>query len=296
MRLAGGSERNIERVACSTLPRMGDRAEPAASEDERGLSQSQLDAVLGFIGYGNPAGSFWFLGIEERGVGDRTTLWAELLVRANNFAPIEDLKAALEHPAFASTFQVGQYVPTWLIMSKIVLRLSGDPDWQEYSHAQPYQAEQLGRRGGQTFLSELLPLPAGNVDDWPYPNLFATKDIYRDKVLPGRVDTLRHLLSRHQPTYVFCYGKSYWSQYRRLFPDVTDYRDVGGFAELGRTPGGTLVVLTPFFSSHAMGHSRIDEVALMLREDRFTWHDDDLTRLFGPDTPSVELRPDVNES
>jgi hypothetical protein len=102
MRLAGGSERNVERIARSTLPRVGDRGEPAASEGGRGLSQTQLDAVSGFIGYGNPAGSFWFVGIEERGVRDHATLWAELLARANHFAPIEDLKAALEHPACCS--------------------------------------------------------------------------------------------------------------------------------------------------------------------------------------------------
>jgi hypothetical protein len=281
-------------VACSTLQPMRNSGEAGVSNGETRLSQGQIDAVLNFIGYGNPAGPFWFIGIEERGVGGAATLWDELLVRAKHFAAIEDLKAAQEHPAFGSTFQVGQYVPTWLIMSKIVLRLSGAPDWHDYGQAQRYQADELGRGGGQTFLAELLPLPAGSVDDWPYPSLFPTKAVYREKVLPGRIATLRHLLDQHCPTYVFCYGKGYWSEYRQLFPDVTDFGDIGGFAKLGRTAGGTLIALTPFFSAYAMGHSRIDELALKLREDRFTYYDDDLDRLLGPNLRSLERPSDAD--
>ncbi len=190
---------------------------PTSSTDELTLSQSQLDAVLGFLGYGNPAGPYWFVGIEVRGVGDDATLWRELLVRADHFAPIGDLKRAHEHQAFESNdFAVGQYVPTWLTMSKIVLRLNGDPDWSDYGRARRYQGERLGRDGGETFLADVLPLPAGHVDHWPYPRLFPTKAIYRDKVLPGRVTARRQLVDQHRPATVFCYGTSYWDQYRQI--------------------------------------------------------------------------------
>src|SRR5579859_4570779 len=108
------------------------------------LSAAELNAALGFLGYGNPAGAYWFIGIEERGVGDSDTLWQELRVRAKHFAAIEDLKAAQGHPV-GSSFQVGQHVPTWLVMSKIVLRLNGDEGWHENARAQQYQAERLGR-------------------------------------------------------------------------------------------------------------------------------------------------------
>jgi len=120
------------------------------SNQEHALSPKQRDALFGFLGYGNPAGAFWFVGIEERGVGQAETLWHELLVRANHFESIEDLKRAQEHPAFGSDFTVAQQVTTWAVMSKIVLRMNGDPDWQSVDRARQYQAEHLGRIGGDT--------------------------------------------------------------------------------------------------------------------------------------------------
>jgi hypothetical protein len=258
-----------------------------ASLGEAQLSHEQVEALLGFLGYGDPSGPYWFVGIEERGVGDAATLWQELQVRAKHLEPIEDLKRAQEHAAFASNFTVGQYVPTWVIMSKIVLRLNGEPDWQNRSRTQQYQAKRLGRHGGETFLADVLPLPAGNVEHWPYTTLFANKQIYREQVLPVRIARIRELLERHRPAYVFCYGKGYWDQYRRLFPEVTEYEQIGGFALMGRTPSGSLVVLTPFFRSDAMGHARIDELARRLREDRFVWHETDI--VIEPPTAPLDI-------
>ena len=80
-------------------------------------------------GLRQPGRAVRFIGIEERGVGTADTLWRELLVRANHFEPIEDLKRAQEHPAFESDFTVAQQLTTW-VMSKIVLLMDGDPRWQ----------------------------------------------------------------------------------------------------------------------------------------------------------------------
>lgn len=250
-----------------------------SSSHPHGLSEEELGALLGFLGYGNPAGRFWFLGIEERGVGDPETLWRELHVRAAEFQPIEDLKRAQEHPAFGGGFSVSQHVPTWAIMSKIVLRLSsGDLDWSSRERVSHYQAKHLGRTDCETFLADLLPLPTRDVNDWPYPTLFDNKELYRSKVLPRRFESFRTLLQQHSPDYVFCYGKSYWDEYRMIFPGVSEYEPVAaGAVQVGRTGSGTLVVLTPFFASYLMGHNLIDAVAARLREDRFTWHDGDVT-------------------
>ena len=92
-------------------------------------------------------------------------------------------------------------------MSKIVLMMDGDPQWQEVERARQYQAERLGRAEGETFLADLLPLPANSVGDWPYPELFPDKDSYERQVLPGRIQALATLAQRHRPSFVFCYGK-----------------------------------------------------------------------------------------
>ena len=135
------------------------------------------------------------------------------MIRADHFEPIEDLKRAQEHPAFESDFTVAQRVTTSAIMSKIVLRMDGDPDWQSVDRARQYQAERLGRFGGETFLTDLLPLPANSVGDWPYPELFVGKEAYRREVLPARIAALRELATPRYQTHwsrshpVQCTGK-----------------------------------------------------------------------------------------
>ena len=54
------------------------------------LSRDQLRKLTGFLGYGNPTGRFWFMGIEEGGEGSAR----ELQMRARHFAAIEDQSRA----------------------------------------------------------------------------------------------------------------------------------------------------------------------------------------------------------
>jgi hypothetical protein len=217
------------------------------------------------------------MGMEERGVGNVNTLWRELKVRADHFEQIEDLKRAQEHPAFGADFSVGRHVPTWALMSKIVLRLNGDTQWRNTERARRYQAEELGRQGGETFLCDLLPLPAPNIKDWPYPELFPTRAHYEQEILPTRLAMFRTLLGEHRPTHVFCYGKHYWDYYRQLFPKIIEYEPIAdGSALLGRRQAGALVVLAPFLASYLLGNLRIEQIAVRLREERFRVDEDDL--------------------
>lgn len=181
-------------------------------------------------------------------------------MRADHFQPIEDLKRAQEEPAFGSEFRVSNYVRTWRIMTKIVLRLEGDADWSAPRRARSYQADQLGRFGGATFLADLYPLPAENDADWPYPELYPTRDDYRREVLPHRLGILHTLWQQYSPLYVFCYGKGHWAEYQQLFSEIEEYAPIlEGAMRLGYARHGRLVVPTPF----------------QLREERFTTHDDE---------------------
>lgn len=277
---AGGVERDSR--SGQTLPRMA----PDQANSYPRLAAAQHDALLGFLGYGNPVGPFWFVGIEERCVGNPETLWRELLVRADHFERIEDLKRAQEHPAFNSDFSLAQRVTTWAIMSKIVLRMAGDPEWSDVQRARQYQAYHLGRFGGETFLADLLPLPANDVADWPYPQLYTSKAAYRADVLPGRIAALRDLAARHGPAFAICYGRNHWAEYRQIFPDIENWEPIDGAAsEVGYSSIGTLVLLTPFFRWDAMGHARIERLVRRMREERFTWHDGDLVIEPAPDAP-----------
>ncbi len=158
----------------------------------------QIEKLLSFLGYGNPAGRFWFVGMEEQGEG--TELELEWRCR---FRPVEDVIWVHEQwdREFRSRdqgrdpglFEPRRLIPTWGTMSKLVLRLSGSSAWEDLEAVRRYQAERLGRLDGDTFLTELLPLPARNLDDWPYTAYFYSRADYVSRVLPERLGTLRAL-------------------------------------------------------------------------------------------------------
>jgi len=115
----------------------------------------ELTPVFNFIGYGNlEKAPVWFLGPEE--AGDLGTLAKRLA-----FEPIEDLKDAHvsklnigKHHDMSGKFELQT---TWGGMCHVMLHLHDqEPTCAAKSH---YQANELGRRKGETFLLELLPMP-----------------------------------------------------------------------------------------------------------------------------------------
>ena len=228
-------------------------------DDGSGSVPLRIDPVLGFQGYGNPAGRFWFVGMEEHGAKTEADIELELEWRSA-FRPIEDLIAVHEQwdrefRARASDrrpFDPRRLIPTWGTMSKLVLRLSGCSEWEDLETVRDYQSKRLGRLDGETFLTELLPLPAPNSRDWPelYHGFFPDRDAYVGAVVSERIRRLRALLDQHQPEYVFCYGKVNWKRYREVFKPADVQAILGGRMEVGRV-GTSTTVLTPFFARHS---------------------------------------------
>ena len=214
---------------------------------DTGLSRGQLQKLTGFLGYGNPAGRFWFMGIEEGGDGSAR----ELRVRADHFAPIEDQSRArtLVNPE-VNLWKCDS--PVWPPMCRIVARVAGDPEWRSIVRVKKYLEQHLGRLDGETFLTEVLPLPKRSVNNWPYEHLWATKDDYVEAVIEGRIELLRKLHQESSPTYTFCYGKDYWPHHKQIFPDLKFETLIDGDVEIG-VRDGSVVVLTRFFDPSYQG-------------------------------------------
>ena len=154
--------------------------------------------------------------------------------------------------------------PTWATMSKIVMRLEGHASWRETEAVRFYQSEKLGRIGGETFLPDLLPLAAESASSWHYPWLYESRQAYEADILPQRYEMLAKMFLRHEPTYVFCYGKGYWGQFEKAF-HAMDFQDIlGGRLRIGKQ-GKSVVVLTPFFFYYTMTAELIDGMVRRLR-------------------------------
>src|SRR5437899_1633894 len=141
------------------------------------LSDVDVQHLLDFVGYGNPSGRYWFVGMEE--AGDLKP--AELLTRAREFHAIDDLSRAHALPGYWT--DMTRLRPTWSAMSRLALRLSGEANWRDRELVRSYQVNRLGRAEGETFLTEALPLPCPSTAHWPYESLFGTRNLYRGKVL-----------------------------------------------------------------------------------------------------------------
>jgi len=214
------------------------------------LSERQIERLLRFKGYGNPAGRFWFIGMEE---GSDQPL-NELTGRADMWGEIEDL-AKVCRPWAPNLDLTKCITPTWWIMCQIVGKLSRESRWCDTGRngfVRTYQSTKLGRRNGQTFLTEILPLPKKNTGDWPFGFLYPTRQDYEDAVLSDRIKGLRNLFARHRPPYVFCYGKAFWPHHKKLFRDAEFRPILDGEAEIA-TLGRSTIALTKFLDPTITG-------------------------------------------
>lgn len=212
-----------------------------------------MDRRLQFKGYGNPAGLYWFIGIEERGS-------PKGLAAREHFEEVEDLARA--HSKELLNFPLTTLIPTWATMSRIVLRLDGENDWTRTSRVRKYQAERLGRFNGETFLADLLPLPATSTAHWHYADLYPDRETYVKALLPKRQEMLRGLFLKYRPKYVFCYGKGMWEEFSKVF-EVEFRAALDGYIKVASL-GNSAIVLTPFFFYYLMTINTIDRVALLL--------------------------------
>jgi hypothetical protein len=224
------------------------------------LTDTELEHLLNFVGYGNLEADVWFLGMEEGGGGEEN-------IRARlKFRQVEDCAEA--HSTLGITkFHTGQKIiqSTWRGMCYIMLRLEGKPIDRE--SIRNYQANYLGRRQGNSLLCELLPLPKPRINVWEYKTLipqFKSAEEYYQVVKPRRVKYLRELIQEHRPKIVIGYGqgaaKSYWQAYSELFPNLK-FSENGQF--LAAHDANTIVVLTNHFTSKTM-NGKFDEVVSVI--------------------------------
>ncbi|MCZ6538405.1 MAG: hypothetical protein O6922_01090 [Chloroflexi bacterium] len=210
------------------------------------LTAAQIERLLAFRGYGNPGGRFWFVGMEEGGSSDIT----DLRIRADKFDPVEDL--AESHKHFQSHNMKKLTTSTWRLMSAVVGRICDETNWRDPEFARSYQAHQLGRPHGETYLAEIFPMPKYGINDWPYEDLFGDQEKYRVELFQPRAKLLTdaYFSADPKPAFVFCYGSSFRDKHRKVFDFVNFELALENRIEWGRSEN-TVFLLTNFFNSRA---------------------------------------------
>ena len=216
------------------------------------LSKEELDRALKFEGYGNKAASFWYIAMEEGGGSVQ-----ELRKRVRQYDPVEHLHSG---PAKLGLDTKFLHVPTWRVMSKLVIALQGKTGWRETSSAREYQANELGRADGDTFLAELMPLPARSIGVWPYEAIYSSRKEYYADVRPRRIEWLRSEVRKFRPSWIICYGKSNWRYYEEIFRDVRFKPAINQEIRVGQD-GNATILLLPFFAYQFVSSALIEQVA-----------------------------------
>ncbi len=226
------------------------------------LTPPELASVIGFLGYGNPSRSVWFIGFEE-GLGNMTSadaLWN--LKTRGQFKPIMDLyEAHLNMRQNGQVIDVSKKPPTtqvWRWMAKLMIARGG-LDWSDKQEAVQYVRTSLGRSSGETFLTELSPIPTRSQSDLSWAKWFKDHvDDVQTKI--GRRQTmLKSLLSASSPQRVFCYGIGRKREFSELLG--TDWHQVCPDVF---TSTNSEHILLPFFGNGCMS-KRVVESLLDLK-------------------------------
>jgi hypothetical protein len=144
-----------------------------AMNDVGKWSQSECEKILGFLGYGSSSASIWFVGQEEGLGGKMSELDDEAgrnLRARGKWENLMDL-----HEAHLTLTEQGMPIDitkprrgsstVWLWMSRIARAYEGFTDWRDREKAREYMRSRLGRSTGDTFMTELSPVPKRNLGD-----------------------------------------------------------------------------------------------------------------------------------
>jgi hypothetical protein len=231
------------------------------SELQLKLSAEEIDRIVGFLGYGQPSAPVWFIGIEE-GLGkmDSEDIEKNLKARAS-FAETMDLREAhLRLLLKGKPIDVEKKPPptqVWQYMAKIMRAYGGNKDWIRLESAKEYIRSRLGRHHGETFLTELSPIPSKNGKDKTWLNWFRREDPGLNSKILQRAERLKQALVQNRPPLVMCYGNGnnlpekfadlLGVEWQPVCPNVCASRDYRR-------------LLLPFFGTGQLKHSVIEEI------------------------------------
>jgi len=203
-----------------------------------------------FYGYGNYAGSFWFVGMEEGGGKTIEAIAAQLSVwKSRGRRELEDLvtfNADLHEERFFAERPALQ--PTWNKLIRILLTAEGQDVQRE--HVRLYQRVSLGRPQGANCLIELFPLPSQSANHWIYaeysrlPQLI-NREKYSDYYLSARAKHIQERISQYRPAVVVFYSIN--PLYRKWWECIADTSfsfDRGIEAYLAKREGTILLIVS----------------------------------------------------
>jgi hypothetical protein len=144
----------------------------------------------------------------------------------------------------------------WRWMAKIMRARRGESDWSNSKSAKKYVRLNLGRSEGETFLTELSPIPTRNAADrMRWRDRFMQLDPELGSHLSRRQERLGQMLRQSPPHLVVCYGGGSADTFANLL-DV-DWLSVS--PRIQKSPDSRCLLL-PFFGQGHMSHDVVRDL------------------------------------
>ena len=164
-----------------------------------------------FYGYGNYAGDYWFVGMEEGG-GDSFNNIVQRLQAWHQRGRLELEDVAVYHAEIGEEWWFSpqpKLQPTWNRLIRIELSAKGQDVHTE--HVRAYQKEHWGRLNGTNCLVELLPLPSPSLGHWLYAEhsqlpYLVSRDTYTKHYAESRAEHLQQRILEYRPKAVIFYS------------------------------------------------------------------------------------------
>lgn len=222
-------------------------------------------------GYGNYAGDYWFVGMEEgcRGCTSGQIMQRMALWDGRGRHELDDVRDY--HLTLGVTWpfdDAPRLQPTWRGLMRIVLGAQRVDVTRE--ELREYQRTRLARHGGDTCLLEFLPLPSPSASDWFYAEhsripFLVSRRRYRDACAPWRADHIKQRIAQHQPKAVVFYSTNKWYRHWWEFIAGVPFESLGkDDPYVGRSPTTTYVIMK-HPTAHGVSTEYLQQVADVVR-------------------------------
>lgn len=234
------------------------------------MTGDDFKVIKNFIGFGNPRGAYWFIGIEEASEWeddkeeDRRNI--ERFRRQILPAVRDEIKTNEENRKKEGK----RFTRIYDYMSYLVLASTGRPS--DDADCLRYRNDKLLQEGGETFQTNLYPLGKRSIKHW---NEYcarltgsATRKEYYKEIEPYRRSLIISKWEECPPAITICFGASCWDNFKKLFEHQCEapYKDLGWCRTYEAREAG--IILAPFFIGHKLTNAYKKDLASEIRRIR----------------------------
>lgn len=168
---------------------------------------------MDFMGYGNPKGKIWIIGMEEGFSGKTPDILIEKFKATKNKKYLEVVDPDLPHETRKWHMEKAPLQRTLRVLCIILNGLEEKEVVSDKEIIKNYQIYKFGRFKSNHFIGELSPYPSPSIknDDFRtlYKELDFDKRYIKEKVIPERINLFKKWIKRFNPKAVIFYSIKY---------------------------------------------------------------------------------------